>query len=248
LLDKLKANGPAVRQIGAALAYLEQLYPTSIGEACVIDRSGHEVARVVFGKHASFADLSPDESGNPFFKPTFAMPAGVVYQAPPYVSPDTGEWVISNSTVVPSPDGHSRAFFHFEVGIESFRRAAAESHTARLLVLAPGSGRIVIDAAVPQRKGKPLGRKASPSLTRLVAAGDSRGRWTAAGSPSSRSRRRTGTQTTGSWRPQRHTRSAGDPARSAGRHTPSGSSQLPSSPRLPCSIGYAGDGTRSTPA
>ena len=123
-----------MQQIGAALGYLEQLYPTSIGEACVIDRSGHEVARVVFGKHASFADLSPDESGNPFFRPTFALPAGVVYQAPPYVSPDTGEWVISNSTVVPSPDGHSRAFFHFEVGIESFRRAAAESHTAHLLV------------------------------------------------------------------------------------------------------------------
>ena len=150
---------------------MERLYPRSIGEACVIDIGGHEVARVVFGEHASFADLSPDESGNPFFKPTFALPVGVVYQAPPYVSPDTGEWVISNSTVVPTADGQQHAFFHFEVTIESFRRAAAASHTARLLVIDRRTGRIVIDAAEPQLKGKPLGHDGTPELRRLVHAG-----------------------------------------------------------------------------
>src|SRR5207247_8764043 len=36
LLAKLKANGANVRQVGDALAYIERLYPTSIGEACVI--------------------------------------------------------------------------------------------------------------------------------------------------------------------------------------------------------------------
>ena len=170
LLAKLKANGANVQAIGASLAFVERLYPTSIGEACVIDAGGHEIARVVFGKHASFGELSPDESGNPFFKPTFALPVGVVYQAPPYVSPDTGEWVISNSTVVPSPDGRAHAFFHFEVNIESFRSAAAASHTAHLLVVDRQSGRVVIDAAVPQRKGKPLGRPGTPALSRLIAA------------------------------------------------------------------------------
>jgi hypothetical protein len=171
LLEKIEAGGPNVARIGDALAAVERLYPKSIGEACVIDIGGHEVARVVFGKHASFADLSPDESGNPFFKPTFALPAGVVYQAPPYVSPDTGEWVISNSTVAPTPDGQKHAFFHFEVTIESFRRAAAASHSARLLVIDRRSGRIVIDAAEPQLKGKPLGHAATPDLRRLVDAG-----------------------------------------------------------------------------
>jgi len=168
LLAKLKADGSSVRRIGAALALVERLYPTSIGEACVIDVGGHEVARVVFGKHASFADLSPDESGNPFFKPTFSLPAGVVYQAPPYVSPDTHQWVISNSTVVPTPDGRKHAIFHFEVSIESFRRAAATQRTAHLLVIDRRSGRIVIDSAMPQRQGKPLGRPGTPELMRLV--------------------------------------------------------------------------------
>ena len=167
-LEKLRRNGPNVRRIGAALALLERLYPGSIGEACVIDRGGHEVARVVNGEHASFADLSPDESGNPFFKPTFASPAGRVYQARPYVSPDTHEWVISNSTVIPSGDGHAHAFFHFEVTIESFRRAAAGRRSAHLFVVDRSTGRIVIDAAEPQRQGKPLGAPADPALTRLV--------------------------------------------------------------------------------
>jgi methyl-accepting chemotaxis protein len=168
LLPKLQADGPNVKRVGNALGFLEDLYPGSIGEACAIDIGGHELARVVFGKHAAFADLSPDESGNPFFKPTFALPVGVVYQAPPYVSPDTHEWVISNSTVVPSPDGQKHVFFHFEVSIESFRRVAAASRSAHLLVVDRTTGRIVIDAAVPQVKGKPLGRPADPALTHLA--------------------------------------------------------------------------------
>jgi len=175
LLAKVQANGPQARRIGDALAYLERLYPKSIGEACLIDRSGREVARVVFGRRAPIGQLSPDESGNPFFRPTFAQPVGVVYQARPYVSPDTGEWVISNSTVVPSPDGRPHAFFHFEVTIESFRRTAAASHDAHLLVLDRENGRIVIDASRPQVKGKPLGGSATPGLARLVAVGDRKG-------------------------------------------------------------------------
>jgi hypothetical protein len=98
---KIKARGPAIRGAENALAYLQRLYPTSIGEACFIDRAGPENARFVFGKRASFGNLSKDESANSFFGPTFALRAGQVFQAKPYVSPDTHEWVISNSTPVP---------------------------------------------------------------------------------------------------------------------------------------------------
>jgi hypothetical protein len=48
-----------------------------------------------------------------------------VYQARPYVSPDTREWVISNSTLMPSADGSKQATVHFEVTIASFRKVAA---------------------------------------------------------------------------------------------------------------------------
>lgn len=41
-----------------ALAYLEHLYPGAIGEACLIDDRGHELARVTEGTPAGFADLS----------------------------------------------------------------------------------------------------------------------------------------------------------------------------------------------
>src|ERR671931_1043672 len=74
-LAKVKARGPEIRKAEAALNYLEQLYPTSIGEACFIDRGGPENARYVRGVRATVNDLSPDESGNPFFKPTFSLRA-----------------------------------------------------------------------------------------------------------------------------------------------------------------------------
>ena len=64
-----------------ALGYLEELFPDSIGEACFIDRNGPEIARMVRGVRATRADLSPDESGAPFFAPTFALRPGQVYQA-----------------------------------------------------------------------------------------------------------------------------------------------------------------------
>src|SRR4051794_6770872 len=91
-LNKIRAGGPRMDEINDGLGYLEKLYPGSIGEACFIDRSGAEVARMVRGKRATLDDLSTDESANPFYAPTFALPVGSVYQAQPYVSPDTKEW------------------------------------------------------------------------------------------------------------------------------------------------------------
>ena len=58
-----------------------------------------------------------------FFAPTFALGFGQVHQTRPYVSPDTKEWVVANATLIPQPDGRKRAFVHFEVTVESFRRA-----------------------------------------------------------------------------------------------------------------------------
>src|SRR5918998_3049987 len=123
---KIRAGGPVLDEANEALGYLEQLFPDSIGEACFIDRNGPEIARMVRGKRATLKDLSPDESGAAFFAPTFALGHGQVHQARPYVSPDTDEWVISNSTLIPSADGVKRAIVHFEVTVESFRRAADE--------------------------------------------------------------------------------------------------------------------------
>src|SRR5918992_14578 len=122
---KIRAGGPVLDEANEALGNLEELFPDSIGEACFIDRTGPEIARMVRGQRATLEDLSPDESGAAFFAPTFALDHNQVYQAKPYVSPDTKEWVISNSTLMPTTDGAKPAIVHFEVTIESFRKVAA---------------------------------------------------------------------------------------------------------------------------
>ena len=165
---RLARGGQDLDDMNRAVGYLERLYPDSIGEACVIDRGGQELARYVFRKRVGVADLSPDESGNPFFAPAFAQPLGRVYQAPPYVSPDTHAWVIANATPVVTAKGKP-AIVHFEISVESFRQRAAEEKKFETLVVDRRSGRIVVDSLLPQRRGQALGRQGSPALAALVA-------------------------------------------------------------------------------
>ncbi|MGH2555399.1 MAG: ATP-binding protein [Actinomycetota bacterium] len=165
---KIEQGGPVVDQINAALVYLNNLYPDSIGEACFIDRTGPENARAVRGVAAPVGELSPDESSNPFFGPTFTLPVGLVYQAQPYVSPDTGEWVIANSTIVPMSRSPRQSIVHFEVTIESFRKAAVAARSdVSIQVVDARTGSVVIDSRFPQAIGAPLGR---PDDRRFVSA------------------------------------------------------------------------------
>jgi diguanylate cyclase (GGDEF)-like protein len=173
---KIRAGGPVVDETNEALGYLEELFPDSIGEACFIDRAGPENARMVRGVRAAPADLSTDETGAPFFSPTFALRHGQVYQARPYVSPDTKEWVISNSTLMPTPDGSKQAIVHFEVTIESFRRVAASLNSRfDITVVDARTGRVVIDSRRPQQVGAPLGAPADHRFDPIIAAGTPQG-------------------------------------------------------------------------
>jgi diguanylate cyclase (GGDEF)-like protein len=173
---KLRQGGPVVDEVNQALGYLERLFPDSIGEACFIDRAGPENARMVRGVRATPENLSPDESGNPFFAPTFALHQGQVYQARPYVSPDTREWVISNSTPMPTSDGSRRAIVHFEVTIESFRRVAASlANQSEISVVEARSGRVVMDSRRPQAVGAPLGVPDDTRFRPILAGGADRG-------------------------------------------------------------------------
>ena len=147
-----------VSDVTHQLGYLEQLYPSSIGEACFIDVNGEEFARVVRGESAPQEDLSTVEEQTVFFAPTFALDFGQVHQTRPYVSPDTKQWVVANATLVPQADDHKRAFVHFEVTVESFRRELDEVGKAfELRVIDGDTGKVVIDGARPQRVGAALG-------------------------------------------------------------------------------------------
>ena len=120
-----------------ALQYVETLYPAAVGEACLIDETGAELARVTKGVPAPMDALSSDEADNAFFRGTLALQPGEVYQAAPYVSADTGEWVISNSTPV-RVAGHT-LIVHFEVSLSSF---AMQLYAGS----APGRHAAVLDA------------------------------------------------------------------------------------------------------
>ncbi|MEA2384720.1 MAG: diguanylate cyclase [Solirubrobacteraceae bacterium] len=180
--ERIVAGGRQIADARAGLLYVERLYPQSIGEVCFIDRSGSENARAVRGRLAATSDLSHDESANPFFHPTFALRQGQVYQSAPYVSPDTGEWVIGNSTLVPAA-GRAPAIVHFEATIESFRRAAAHAGRFPIKVVDRRTGSVIVDSRTVQRRGARLG---VPSDRRFRAL---RMRSTAAGALSLAGRR-----------------------------------------------------------
>jgi methyl-accepting chemotaxis protein len=165
------------RRAGAERAFtvLQRLYPGAIQETCLIDRGGPEIARLVHGAPAKLPDLSPDESGAPFFRGTFVLPPGQVYQARPYRSPDTHEWVISNSSQLL---GFSRApaIAHFEISVESFRRhAAAQVGRMDVQVLDARTGAVVFDARTPQRMTARLGRPGDHRFAPVVRGGREHG-------------------------------------------------------------------------
>ncbi len=181
-LAKVTGNGPAIRGAENALAYLEQLYPMSIGEACFIDRAGPENARFVHGVRATFKDLSKDESANPFFEPTFALRPGQVFQAKPYVSPDTHEWVISNSTPVPGTGDPAAAIVHFEITLASIQRtAAAIAKQDEVAIVDAETGKVIVDSRLAQRVGAPLGRPSDRRFAELVDRGEAVGATTVGG-------------------------------------------------------------------
>ncbi len=170
--ETILAQGRAARNADEGLAYLERLYPASIGEVCFIDRSGAENGRYVRGVRAGFGDLSSNERSNPFFRPTFALAAGEVFQAKPYVSPDTHEWVISNSTPVPGTGTPAAGIVHFEVTLESFRRAATvTAGDDDVVIVDADSGAVIVDSRVPQRVGASLGRPGDRRFATLIGSG-----------------------------------------------------------------------------
>jgi diguanylate cyclase (GGDEF)-like protein len=149
------------------LRYLERLYPHAVGEACVINRQGHELARMVGPRPARASELSKNERFNFFFAESFALPRGHVLESHPYISGDTRQWVIAIASLV--PDRH--LIVHFELTVEGVRHALLDAPGSRrhgLVVVDARTGAVVIDATRPQRLGQSLGFPGDRRFVRLV--------------------------------------------------------------------------------
>ena len=152
-----------------AMAYLEELYPGRISEACLIDATGTEIARVVDGVVAPASELSTEEAAATFFAPTLALPEGRVHQSAPYLSPDTDKWVISNSTPLLTGAARPWGLVHFEVTLDSFQPQGRGAGRGRSVsVVETTTGRVVLrdGAAVVDSQ---LGSLAPAGLRRLLS-------------------------------------------------------------------------------
>lgn len=98
------------------LKYLRSLYPESLDEACFIDATGQEVARIVFDKLALEHELSSEEERAVFFGKAFSLDEGMVYQGEPSISEDTKRWVLPNATPIIA-NGKKAAILHFETNL-----------------------------------------------------------------------------------------------------------------------------------
>ena len=111
------SDRPAVE---AAITYLGERY--NVDEICVIRANGLEAARWVAGSGiAPVSDLSQDErTNNPAVVPTVPLPDDSFYQTAPYVSPDSGRWVVGIATPIVLEGGDHTAILHFEIPVVRF--------------------------------------------------------------------------------------------------------------------------------
>ncbi len=150
---------PAARvSFESALLAIHTLYPSRVGEACVIDRTGRELARQINAEIAAVPDLSPDETGNGFFTPALELDPGEVLQHLPSRSPDTGDWVISVATPV-AVAGTNEFVVHFEVPLIEIRRRLADlvDGAGHARIVDHSRGIVLVDTGAPaQLDSEPL--------------------------------------------------------------------------------------------
>jgi diguanylate cyclase (GGDEF)-like protein len=134
------------QEVEAAITYLGDRY--QVDEICVIRSSGLETARWVGGKGvAPVADLSLDErQNNPAVLPTLPLADDSFYESQPYVSPDSGRWVVGIATPIVLATGVHAGLLHFEIPIERFATelAGAPFGGTSFNVLLDRAGRLLV--------------------------------------------------------------------------------------------------------
>jgi diguanylate cyclase (GGDEF)-like protein len=132
--------------VETAITYLGDRY--QVDEICVIRSSGLEAARWVGGSGvAPLGDLSPDErQNNPAVVPTLPLADDSFYETAPYVSPDSGRWVLGLATPIILKSGEHAGVLHMEIPIQRFvtELDGMAFGPSSYSVLLDGSGKLLV--------------------------------------------------------------------------------------------------------
>jgi len=138
-----------LREINRTLGSLERADPGVVGAASAIGLDGRERARVVRGSPAPTEALAHDVRNDAFFRATLATKPGDVHVSEPYRSADTGQLVVSNSTLVRDEDGTPLGIVRFELALASVRSVATAAlggeQGVEIAVVDRDSGRAILD-------------------------------------------------------------------------------------------------------
>lgn len=128
------------REAESAIAYFGSWY--DLADVALIRVDGLEVARYRAGRIVAVGELSVDRTvDNPAFAPAIVLHDAEVHQTDPYVSPTSGQWVISLAT--PIIDGFARrlGLLQVELPVATLAELLAERP------FAPDATNVVIDRA-----------------------------------------------------------------------------------------------------
>lgn len=138
--------------VNAAFRYINKIHPGEVSETCLISRRGAELARVVGDSTAGPKDLSPNETGAPFFSKSLDISPGEVRQFKPYLSTDSGNWVIATVTPIALPNGSRVAMSHMEINLAAFRQrllASTQLGKNNFAIIYDDTGQVLADSRKP---------------------------------------------------------------------------------------------------
>ncbi len=160
-----------MRRVQVALRSLSQLYPGQLRSASLIDRGGARSVAVVDGRLVT--GRARRVAGQaPLLEPTLALRPGQVHQSAPFVSPDTGERVISHSTPIASKERPAPGIVQYELTMESLRASTASRNPAFVVqILDLGTRNVVTDSRTAQGSGVARGSPPDPIPQALIDVG-----------------------------------------------------------------------------
>ena len=148
-------SGPQVAaasaQAAEAMGYLEKLYPGGISEACLIDSTGTELARVTGARSPRSRSCRRTSPTTRSSRQPCGCRRATSTRPFPYVSHDTNVWVISNTTPMVTASGRTWGLLHFEVPLDTFRPAddEGEHQGFSAKIVDTRTGQILLDSKRP---------------------------------------------------------------------------------------------------